>query len=340
MGTILAEDLADLAPAELAELCEVFADGELGELAATELERREQARRDRGQARRDAVRAEWHELAYSDYLAAEAECRGELVNRAGVAAGVRDGFALWSGPRAIAERYATDELLEWWLTHPRVTVGEYSAQRARAARIARLDYREQATDAADDFTADDFTTTTTTEVNDGHDTADQHERADLGTDEPVGLRHLGTADTVRPGRDGQLNGGAEAGRVRHPRPVHPVRLTSAQSGPGRRGDLAARRAAKAGRAVPVAPRTAPAAGRPVIVWTAEVTTAEGSRTLARGVADPKVAMQACAASPESVALGMAGVRLSFGQQTPARWTAGARGVQFVITAEQAGRVPA
>jgi hypothetical protein len=66
---------------------------------------RECGRRDRlatEAAERERVRAEWHLLAYSDYLAAEAMCRGELVNRIGIRAGVRDGFALWSGPRRIA----------------------------------------------------------------------------------------------------------------------------------------------------------------------------------------------------------------------------------------------
>lgn len=62
-------------------------------------------RTDRAAASRAALRAEWCDAAYADYLAAEAACNGELVNRADVAAGVRDGFALWSGPRAIAEKY-------------------------------------------------------------------------------------------------------------------------------------------------------------------------------------------------------------------------------------------
>ena len=66
-------------------------------------------------------------------------CRGELVNRIGVRAGVRDGFALWAGPRRVADRYATDELRDFWLERPRVTVTQYAAQRAACMRVARTD---------------------------------------------------------------------------------------------------------------------------------------------------------------------------------------------------------
>ena len=66
-------------------------------------------------------------------------CRGELVNRIGVRAGVRDGFALWAGPRRVADRYATDELRDFWLERPSVTVTQYAAQRAACMRVARTD---------------------------------------------------------------------------------------------------------------------------------------------------------------------------------------------------------
>lgn len=110
-----------------------------------ECARRDRAARD--QAEREQVYAAWHGAAYSDYLTAEAECRGELVSRRGVAAGVRDGFALWAGPRWVADLYATEELRDWWDLHPRLTITEYRRQLAAQARAAREEW-QAALDAA------------------------------------------------------------------------------------------------------------------------------------------------------------------------------------------------
>lgn len=347
--SILAEDLCELTSAELAELCEVFADGELSERAAAEVQRRKTAGLTRAREAQQRIYAEWRDAMHADYEAADRECCGNLLSPEGKAATVRvtgqplitDEHVLWSMSARDAERYASWELKDFWRANGgRRTFGQYRRQRAAAMREAREMAAIQ--DIAEDITEDiEIVKVTTDEQHAEHRPVVEH-------DAEAGLRHERAADAVRAGRDGQLDGGAEAGRVRDAGPVlQPGRLTPTQSGPVRvqdrpdgRDDLAARRAAKAGRAQPVAPRTAPAAGRSAIVWTAEVATADGTRTLARGVADPMVAMQACAASPESMALGMAGVRLSFGQQSPARWAAGAHGVQFTIIAEQAGRIPA
>jgi hypothetical protein len=96
-------------------------------------------RRDRlaaQQRQRERLRAEWYDAAHAAYLRAESDCRGELVSRAGVAAGVRDGLALWSGPAWLAERYATEELRDWWRDHGRLTFGGFLSQRAASARAA------------------------------------------------------------------------------------------------------------------------------------------------------------------------------------------------------------
>lgn len=52
---------------------------------------------------------------------------GVLVNRAGRARHI-DGFDLFTGPTATAHKYASEELTEWWKTHPRLTLEQYERQ--------------------------------------------------------------------------------------------------------------------------------------------------------------------------------------------------------------------
>lgn len=99
----------------------------------------EAERRDRLEAQRQAraaERDEWQDAAYAQYLAADAELRGNLVNRRGMAAGI-DDWSLWSGTEARALAYATEELRLWWQDHPRVTVTAYRDQIAAGRRIQR-----------------------------------------------------------------------------------------------------------------------------------------------------------------------------------------------------------
>src|ERR1019366_6571450 len=53
-----------------------------------------------------------------------------MLSREGQAAGVTE-WSLWSGPAKRAERYASEELLNFWLTSPRMTVTEYGAELSR-----------------------------------------------------------------------------------------------------------------------------------------------------------------------------------------------------------------
>ena len=91
-----------------------------------EMDRRDQAEtrkreaRDRRQARMFSRKMEREELIEWQYLKAEAETRGNLVNRAGVAAGISDR-SLFTGPESRARRYASEELLNYWLDNPRPT---------------------------------------------------------------------------------------------------------------------------------------------------------------------------------------------------------------------------
>ncbi|MCL2090262.1 MAG: hypothetical protein FWH11_03380 [Micrococcales bacterium] len=73
-----------------------------------------------------ACRDEWYLLVESQIDAAERECRGRLVSRAGQADGLT-AWDLFTGPRHRADRYATDELREWWATRHgrRLTFAEF-----------------------------------------------------------------------------------------------------------------------------------------------------------------------------------------------------------------------
>jgi hypothetical protein len=50
-----------------------------------------------------------------------------LVNKAGRAIGV-DGDDLFTGPGGYAAKYASEELMEWWQKHPRLTLARYEIQ--------------------------------------------------------------------------------------------------------------------------------------------------------------------------------------------------------------------
>jgi hypothetical protein len=63
----------------------------------------------------------------SQTLAAENSCNGNLLNRRGRAAGI-DPRSLFLGPQRRAEAYPTEELLEFWRTHPRVTFAQFERQ--------------------------------------------------------------------------------------------------------------------------------------------------------------------------------------------------------------------
>lgn len=105
--------------------------------ARTAQERAEAAR-----VRRAAVRDEWEMYQHADYLAADAECRGNLLSKAGLAADVSE-YSLWTGREDVARKYASEELNEYWDKHPRFTIGEFAKQRAADT----IEAREVARDA-------------------------------------------------------------------------------------------------------------------------------------------------------------------------------------------------
>ncbi|KQP81556.1 hypothetical protein [Aeromicrobium sp. Leaf291] len=80
---------------------------------------------------RDAHRA----LVETMFVAAEAECRGNLLNRRGRDAGI-DPFTLFYGTEARAYAYASDELIEFWQSHPRLPLVEFERQAAAGQYVS------------------------------------------------------------------------------------------------------------------------------------------------------------------------------------------------------------
>lgn len=71
-------------------------------------------------ARHHDLRSAWLDELERRYLAAERETRGHMLNQRGRAAGI-DPRTLFYGTAARANAYASSELKDHWLTHPRLT---------------------------------------------------------------------------------------------------------------------------------------------------------------------------------------------------------------------------
>jgi hypothetical protein len=116
-----------------------------------EMERRDKqtARRAAARERHEATvlgrRFERAEAVEHAYVQAENATRGHMVNKAGRANGI-DPRSLLTGPESRARRYASEELLAHWETHPRPTARffaggdtpvheQYTAPRRRLSRV-------------------------------------------------------------------------------------------------------------------------------------------------------------------------------------------------------------
>lgn len=103
------------------------------------------ADRRKGETREQALRRQYQEVTYLGMLQAEEWTRGNLLNKAGQAAGV-DPASLFSGRRDRARTYASEELKRFWeQVTPRQTYQEFRAgrigdsaakNRAQASRLA------------------------------------------------------------------------------------------------------------------------------------------------------------------------------------------------------------
>lgn len=91
-----------------------------------------------GETQRAAIRRVYQEWLALSYLAAESFTNGHMVNAKGRDRHVGGKPApisprsLFSGPTARAAKYASPELLEFWETHPRLTLAQFTAQVTRA----------------------------------------------------------------------------------------------------------------------------------------------------------------------------------------------------------------
>jgi hypothetical protein len=97
-------------------------------------EDRAKARMERARAQREQLRAEYDLYVHAAFLAAERDCRGELLSRAGIAAGI-DPQQLWQMRFDRAARWASEELIQWWGEHGRWTYTTWK-QQDRAPRAA------------------------------------------------------------------------------------------------------------------------------------------------------------------------------------------------------------
>lgn len=73
------------------------------------------------------MRIDYERYLEREYDTAVESTGGVLVNSRGRALKI-DGLDLLSGHKAYAMKYASEELLEYWKHHPRLTQAEYEAQ--------------------------------------------------------------------------------------------------------------------------------------------------------------------------------------------------------------------
>lgn len=73
------------------------------------------------------MRAEFELQREAAYERAETECNGKLLNARGRRAGV-DPYSLFIGSAVRAYAYASEELVDHWVRHPRLTVAQFEAQ--------------------------------------------------------------------------------------------------------------------------------------------------------------------------------------------------------------------
>ena len=73
------------------------------------------------------MRADFELHRHSMFLRAHTELRGELLNARGRTARI-DPASLFMGPSSRVERYASEELKDWFAHHGRLTVGDFEAQ--------------------------------------------------------------------------------------------------------------------------------------------------------------------------------------------------------------------
>lgn len=102
------------------------------------------ARKERARDQRARETAEYRDEVYRQWFRAENGIQGAvLLNKAGRGAGI-DERSLFSGPQTRVDKYASDELKEWFDAHPRMTRQQFDASRINSEdREAARRYRER-----------------------------------------------------------------------------------------------------------------------------------------------------------------------------------------------------
>lgn len=73
------------------------------------------------------MRDDYERYIEQAYNRALNETGGVLVNNTGRALHI-DGLDLFTGPQARAVKYASEELIDYWKQHPRVSLAKYESQ--------------------------------------------------------------------------------------------------------------------------------------------------------------------------------------------------------------------
>ena len=116
--------------------------GEGGLQIAAEIDRREtsarkaEARRQRARDRRRAAEEEYRDEVYRQWLRAEAETNGYMLNKEGQRRGISER-TLFTGPESRVAKYASPELIEFFEANPRPTRASwFGSARSRREHLA------------------------------------------------------------------------------------------------------------------------------------------------------------------------------------------------------------
>lgn len=82
---------------------------------------------DRATRQRKQCRDDYQDALYTEYTRADEACRGRLLNREGERRGI-DSESLFYGNQTRADKYASEELKDYWRAHPRTTFEEFEEQ--------------------------------------------------------------------------------------------------------------------------------------------------------------------------------------------------------------------
>lgn len=73
------------------------------------------------------MREDWQDYVAVQYDKALEDCCGVLVNKLGLSEGIQSE-SLFTGHLSRAKKYASEELIQWWEEHPRMTMTDYEYQ--------------------------------------------------------------------------------------------------------------------------------------------------------------------------------------------------------------------